>query len=275
MQNRFKSSTKRVIACAAVLNGTAALVVSIPQRAYGVTYSSADIFDLNPAGDTSSVARGISGSEVVGYAGIGPNGNLGSANAVLWSGAAASAVNMSPPGSTQSVILGTDGYFQVGANGGHATLWENNSPGSAIDLNPTGFASSELLSVAGGQEVGDGETSAGARHALLWTGSSASAVDLNPTNLPQFFDTSYALATDGVQQVGQGEGASTGGNIHALLWSGTASTAVDLNPTDLPGINQSLAFGISGNQQVGFGWGAATGGLDHAILLDGLGGFGS
>ncbi len=101
-------------------------------------------------------------------------------------------------------------------------------------------------------------------HALLWTGSAASAVDLHPTNLPGIV-SSEALATDGLQQVGWGAPYLTPG--HAFLWSGTANSVVDLNP---PGFYGSDAYGVRNGKQVGYA--LATDGTDyhqHALLWTG------
>jgi len=99
-------------------------------------------------------------------------------------------------------------------------------------------------------------------HALLWYGSAASCVDLNPSG----WDNSNANGTSGTQQVGWGQGSATGGNEHALLWNGSASSYADLNPS---GFDNSLASGISGTQQVGGGSGSATGNVSHALLWNG------
>ncbi len=73
-----------------------------------------------------------------------------------------------------------------------------------------------------------GSVTSGYEHALLWSGTAASAVDLNPSGI----DLVYAYGISGGQQVGSGYGSATGGIIyHALLWSGTAASAVDLNPS--------------------------------------------
>ena len=80
----------------------------------------------------------------------------------------------------------------------------------------------------GTQQVGFGGFSNGYRHALLWSGTAASAIDLTPIG----YDISDAMAISGNQQVGYGWGPAAGpGNYeHALLWSGTAASAVDLPP---------------------------------------------
>jgi hypothetical protein len=93
-------------------------------------------------------------------------------------------------------------------------------------------------------------------HAVLWTGSPASVVDLHPSG----FDTSYATGVSSGQQVGEG---FTGGQYHALLWTGSAASVVDLHPS---GFTSSSACGVSDGQQVGYG---NTGGQFHALLWTG------
>lgn len=58
--------------------------------------------------------------------------------------------------------------------------------------------------IGGGQQVGSGQTSS-STHALLWAGTAASAVDLNPASAL----SSEAIATSGVHQVGYAEGIYT------------------------------------------------------------------
>jgi hypothetical protein len=97
---------------------------------------------------------------------------------------------------------------------------------------------------------------------VLWNGSAASFVDLNPSGLTE----SSAEGISGTQQVGWGYGSATGGKDHALLWNGSAASYVDLNPS---GFTRSMAYGTSGTQQVGSGSSSATGGKDHALLWNG------
>jgi len=56
---------------------------------------------------------------------------------------------------------------------------------TAIDLTPSGFDNSFAYGISGTQQVGGGSGSAtgGNQHALLWSGSAASFVDLNPSGL--------------------------------------------------------------------------------------------
>lgn len=177
---------------------------------------------------------------------------------------------LSPPAGFSSVEVETAAQGQVGGYGNdggndHALLW--NSSGGATDLNPTaGITTSFVNGVGGTQQVGYGNgTATGSDdHAMLWTGTANSAVDLNPTSLG--ITNSYGFSTDGAQQVGDGYGAGTGNDFHALLWTGSAGSAVDLNPTSL-GITNSDAYDLSGNQQVGYGTGST--GYKQAFLWTG------
>ena len=165
-----------------------------------------------------------------------------------------------------SMAYATNGAHQVGygtpqtTTGFHALLWSG-SPASAIDLHPTGLSGvgqSVAYGLSATQQVGQGYSNLGSPnpigHALLWNGSAASVVDLNPTNLPGVA-SSLAYGTDGTNQVGWSSPGTQ--PHHALLWSGTAASAVDLNPG---GFVTSMAFGVSGNQQVGTGLTASGGG---------------
>ncbi len=217
--------------------------------------------DLNPnkLGVSGSVAYGTNGTQQVGYgngSGTGHNDH-----AVLWTGTAASAVDLNPTnlsGITNSYAWSTDGTQQVGwGNSGgvtadHALLWTGTAA-SAVDLNPiniNGVVESQALGISGNQEVGVGignDTAMGIpKHALLWTGSAGSVVDLSPANA---FD-SAALATNGSQQVGYADdGVMT--FAHAMLWSGTATSGVDLQallPSTIDWISSSADFiDASGN----------------------------
>ncbi len=108
--------------------------------------------------------------------------------------------------------------------------------------------------------IGSGPVTGDAEHALLWNGSSASAVDLHPVG----FGFSNASGASGNTQVGYG--FATGQGIHALLWNGSAASAIDLHPV---GFSYSFALGVFGNTQVGLGLGIATGNQRHALLWNG------
>jgi hypothetical protein len=146
----------------------------------------------------------------------------------------------------------------------HAVLFSANQ--TVTDLNPSNFTLSEAEATDGIQQVGDGQTPAtgGNQHALLWNGSAASAVDLNPSSLG--VTNSFTNGVGGGQQVGYGYGSDE--ISHALLWTGTASSAVDLNPSNL-GITYSFATATNGVQQVGYGSTEQDPNTNHALLWTG------
>jgi autotransporter-associated beta strand protein len=246
---------------------------------------------LNPVGALSSAALGTDGSKQVGWAvpgstAAGTSGVPGSTNAMVWSGSAASAMNLNPAGYASSEAYGVNGLQVVGTgerltNTGTistsqnvALLWPSlasTTPATtAVNLNPAGFSSSAALGTDTTNQVGYGiPTVVGLQpvspHALLWSGTASSAVDLNPAG----FSGSYANAVGsspvldppggaspplggGTQEVGYGY---TGGKTHALLWTGSAGSVVDLNPTTGPvdiSTISSEALGTNGRQQVGW-----------------------
>jgi hypothetical protein len=90
----------------------------------------------------------------------------------------------------------------------------------AIDLNPnfSGLGKSQAHAVSGSTEVGFGSGTGGSSkgHALLWSGTADSAIDLNRF-LPSGYNTdSRALAINSTGDV-VGWGSGTKG-LHAFLW---------------------------------------------------------
>ena len=77
------------------------------------------------------------------------------------------------------------------ANHQHALLWD--SSGTAIDLNASGspFTDAAVYATNGVNQVGIGwgDSTGGKHHAVLWSGTSASAVDLHPANLSGFTES--------------------------------------------------------------------------------------
>lgn len=225
--------------------------------------SSSSAVALNPSGYDQSEAAGVGGGQQVGWGEGSPTG--GAENALLWTGSAGSALNLNPSGYSSSIAYGTNGTQQVGqaVNGDgsqHALLW-NGSATNYVDLGPSFLADggSVAYGVGGNQQVGAGFGSATDEndHALLWTGTAGSAVDLNPTG----YDSSYANATNGAEQVGYGLTSGTG-QANALAWDGSAASFVDLQ-TLLPGgvtWTQSYANSIDANGDIfGIAYGTNNG----------------
>lgn len=227
------------------------------------------LVDLNPGIYEQSAATSIANGQQVGWATRrapcvenkgacgGGNGTYSVIRAYLWTGTAASGIDLTPfnLGYEAGRAWGTDGTQQVGFgydqvgpsafSGPYAVVWSGTYQ-SAVSLNPSGSASSEAKAVAGGQQVGY----AFSGRAMLWRGTAASGVSLHPAG----FTSSQASATNGVQQAGFG---SVGGHSHALVWSGTAESVVDLNQYTPLGFTDAAATGIDAAGNVA-GW-ASTG----------------
>ena len=234
-----------------------------------------DLTPTNLVGYTSSMAFGTNGSQQVGSSiGSGTGGNI---HALLWSGTPNSAVDLNPLGFQNSFAFATSGSQQVGggsspSTGGasHALLWSGTAL-SFVDLHPASFAnaiSSQAIAINGGHEAGtalmqltSGNATYQVYHAFVWSGTAASAIDLNPAGYYQ----SEAAGVSITQQVGNGQ-ATISDPSHALLWFGTAASVVDLNPA---GFNTTFAVATNGINQIGYGFGTATGGDSHALLWSG------
>jgi probable HAF family extracellular repeat protein len=218
------------------------------------------VIDLNPPSSAGSNAYGVSNNQEVGAAYAG--------HAVLWSGTAASAVDLHPAWATGiSLAQGTDGTRQVGwtsRSGIHATFWSGTAA-SAVDLHPAGYENSQAFGVSATKQIGYGSFGNVGNnwHALLWSGTAASVVDLHPAQLQ--LGLSFAFGIGGNQQVGYGNGNGNGIDDHAVLWTGTAASAVDLNPTDYL---RSHAFGTNGVKQVGYAFDTFAAD-NHAIVWSG------
>lgn len=233
----------------------------------GQTYTAVD---LNPAGEfEQSGAVGVSDGQQFGF-GFGPSTEFRN-HALLWTGTAATVIDLNPAGYNGTAGWAVSGGQQVGNGNGpttgyenHALLWSGTAT-SVVDLHPAGFRSSYAQGVTGGRQVGYGLLSGPpfGVHALLWSGSAASVVDLHPAA----FSNSAAQAVSSDQQVGAGDTLNPQVySPHALLWSGTASSVVDLHPA---GFTYSAARGVSNGLQVGFGGGVNTGNQNHALLWSG------
>ena len=116
-----------------------------------------------------------------------------------------------------------------------------------VDLHPDGFGNSYAAATSGGQQVGWGtpggswqEPPGTGTHALLWSGTADSVVDLHPSGFAEPKYWSWAVGLSGGQEVGAlslyvhsgptpGE---RGDREHAYAWSGSAASAEDLSRND-------------------------------------------
>jgi len=235
-----------------------------------------DLHPTNLGGFDNTFALGISGAQQVGY-GYGSRAGSSGYYALLWNGSADSAVDLHPTSEfSNSSAFDTDGAQQVGngipeaTNTAHALLWSGTAT-SAVDLHPTHLADysnsagfSQAYGVQGGQQVGVAYSQflSVKPHAILWSGTADSAVDLHPTNLSGF-ELSTAYDTNGSLQVGFGYQPLLGGQ--ALLWSGTANSAVNLHNLLPQGFTSSEAHSIDA-QGIIYGWGWGPDNNLHVVM---------
>jgi len=184
---------------------------------------------LHPTGALGSVANAISGTRQAGYVFL--PGPFVSQHAAMWSGTAASFVDMTPPGAGDSEMNAMSGEQQVGwarlaVNGyqQHATLWRS-TPESAIDLHPHPGGISLLYGTCGTAQVGYSSDSVTlGPHAGIWFGSGSSFIDLHAL-LPGNPVQSVALAVDEFngQFIVGGYASMSDGHSEAFIWVGVPS----------------------------------------------------
>jgi hypothetical protein len=179
-------------------------------------------------------------------------------HAALWSGTAASFVDLNPAAATDSAVRALSSSQQVGDAkvGGvtRAAVWAGTAA-SYTDLTPAAATGGTLWSTTGIQQAGQAIIG-GVRHAGLWSGTANSFVDVHPAG----YSESAIYDTTGTQQVGY---AQLSGKNHAGLWMGTAASFVDLNPS---GATASQANATIGTRQAGT---ATFSGVDHAVVWAG------
>ena len=190
--------------------------------------SSSSFIDLSPSSYPWSQINGTDGVHQVGYV----QGSDFVQHAAYWSGSAPSMQLLPGVGSQTSDAFAISNGAAGGFVGGQAAYWPTlTSP--FINLNPAGYVGAQVNGIGGSLQAGTAFDGSGG-YAIMWSGTAASAVPLGPLN-------SEALATDGVQEVGDANG-------HAFLWTGSAASGIDLNPV---GYASSSALAVSNGKQVG------------------------
>lgn len=181
------------------------------------------VVDLNPKGYVASEAFAVSNGYEAGYV----YKTAASRHAYIWRGTAGNGIDYHPAGYADSYIVGFDGSQAVGAavetkNGGpHAYLWNMRSTVFGVDLNGSGFTETVAAAVGHGKQVGWGELKAvnglSSYHALVWSGTASSCVDLHAF-LPRIFISSkaVAIAPDGSIV---GIAIDKYNKSHAILWA--------------------------------------------------------
>jgi hypothetical protein len=186
------------------------------------------VVDLHPQGWDYSSAQATNGTRQGGFViRFGPGGGH---HAALWSGSAASMLDLSPGPEFLSEIRGMAGNEQVGytsgsppsQNGEHAVLWRGTAA-SLLDLNPFPNVNSEANATNGLAQVGaSGDPLLQSYEAALWFGTAQSWVGLGrflPAGYGQSVATSVSFA-DGLFYVGGYARNFTTGRFEAMLWTG-------------------------------------------------------
>jgi hypothetical protein len=212
----------------------------------GTAVSAMDLNPTNLGTNVESLAFGVHGGQEVGAY----ESATQPIHAVLWEGTAGSAIDLHPldPTLEFSDAYGTSGNQQVGVargNGGNteAFLWYGTAA-SAVNLNPTmlaGINSSIADATNGFQQVGygfDASASVNDDQALVWSGSSNSAVDLQS-----------ALPPSGIWNFSQAYSVDSQGDVFGTAngtFNGVAGTfAVEWSAVPEPGSGIFLAAAAS------------------------------
>ena len=192
------------------------------------------------------------------------------ARAALWSGSAASHIDLHPSGVwVNSFAYATDGTMQGGAaysstTGYEALLW-NGSAQSVINLTPAIEVMGQVAAMAPGQQVGYWQQVGSNMRAAMWSGTAESLVDMNPPGA----GLSRLYATSGSAQVGYANHSAYGST--AGIWFGTPESFVPLAPFMPPGYTQSVATGVSEHNGLFYVTGHASGPAgQHAFLSIGI-----
>ena len=155
--------------------------------------------------------------------------------------------DITPPAATAAKLLGSSKGKQVGGgSNNHAYLFSGNAL-TAVDLHPSvGYSVSVATSTDDTDQCGYAYSNLGGIHAVKWSGSSNTMVDLQPSG----YNFSYCTGEDNGEQGGFAEQQSYAVTAsHAMLWHGT-STPVDMHPAF--SFLTSRIRGVKSGEQVGY-----------------------
>ena len=122
-----------------------------------------------------------------------------------------------------------------------AGLWNSSSSASWTSIDP-----GRVNDVSGGKQVGSTSVN-GQEHAVIWSGTGSTFVDLHPVGEPVFpANRSRALGVSGAYQVGMINYGEVIPVWRACLWTGTAASRVDI------GMDESCAVAVGDGEVVGW-----------------------
>ena len=211
--------------------------------------SAGSVVDLHPAGYNGSRASGTDGKQQVGAAGVGGGD---AEHAVVWENTSTSFVDLHPAGYLISEAQDVFGGVQVGGvRGLGAVIWHGSAASMEVLPTPKNFTAGDAVAIHGTQAVGRivsyaavvwnldtwtytslGEGfaldtngvnqvgyagAAGDEHALRWSGTEASRLDLHQF-LPRDFENSVATGVDENGNI-VGYGTLLGVGTVPLVWT--------------------------------------------------------
>jgi hypothetical protein len=187
--------------------------------------------------------------------------------AMIWSATTHGGVSLHPTGAIDSGTYATDGIRHggwatfAGSTNAHAILWKNGAD-DYVDLTPQigGYDGAIVRTVDRQHQAGYATLNGGYSHAMLWSGTAQSAVDLHPGGVWTFSNVNGIF---GEEQVG----AASNGGVRAAMWHGTAASFVSLAPPGMLGSSGLSA--TNGTQQVGFVFVGAGANGAHAFVWSG------
>jgi hypothetical protein len=155
------------------------------------------------------------------------------AHAASWSRTAMSFKRLHCTTHDDTYAYATDGVRFVGEGFNrndhslNAILW-NSVTSFGTNIRPSGSVESSARAISGNQQGGfyKGPATGNHPHAVLWTGTAASAVDLNPNST---FITSGVTAIRNGLQVGSASPISAPSKYQAIAWHGSAATWINLH----------------------------------------------
>lgn len=228
-------------------------------------------------------------SQANGVAGTGPSTQIvgqamdtsGLNHAIVWD-AANTPTDLTPSTYDHSAALASNGTTQVGYANQQAALWTGPAA-SVVSLHPadtisntpfTSFLTSQARAITADSSAQAGvafDDSFQVNHAIFWTGTAASALDLDPSTDPFIESEANGIASDGsggynVAGLVRYPTDNAHAGTYAEVWhiTGTSFTATELA---IPaGFGFTQATGIAGNLIVGHG--NAADGREHALLWD-------
>lgn len=204
----------------------------------GTTFTS-----LHPAsGYTLSYANDTDGTHQFGYA----EDSGGNDHAMMWTGTAASATPLNPPGSRASRIYSTAAGRQVGdaeypppdLGNRKAGYWTGTAASFTLLPVPAGTVSSDAIAISpDGQSFGGQILNSAFNTAFLWRNSGAIQIPLNPAGA----SISSVITMDSQFEVGY---AGYGAGDTAALWQGTAASYVNLSSFLPANYGNADAYGV-------------------------------